>query len=206
MQINVVHANNLEAFNQLLFQNQHPSHQSYFQEQVNRFSNTLSQVGRDFMEAGKAIYEKIHDSSVIRAAQAALRMVKAVRHPDAIWAMTDIDEIRAAKPVMARWMMAMPELRELYHLGLAAGYGDNYVDHEPGKVGKAHQDYRILMNGVAVEDDGHAVVRHYIDPIPDSEYLTSTQQFDILRSHDVARMFMQEKVDPSDVFGGNLPY
>lgn len=208
MQINVIHANNFEAFNQLLFQNQHPAHQSYFQEQVNRFSNTLSQAGREFMEAGKAIYEKIHDSSVIKAAQAALRMVKAVRHPDAIWAMTDIDEMRAAKPVMARWMMTMPELREMYHLGLAAGYGDSYTDREPGKVREAQQDYRILMNGIVInaEEDKHAIVRHYIEPIPDSEYLNVTQQFDILRSHDIARMFMKELEDPSDIFGGKLPY
>lgn len=207
MQINVITAPTSEAFNQLLFKNQHPAHAEYFQQQVTKFSNTLTDAGREFMAKSKAIYEKIHDSSVIRAAQAAIRMVKAVRHPNAIWAMKELDDFRCAKSVMARWMMTMPELRDLQERRLIAGY-DGYVDLDKGKSGNQQYDFRRVMDGVVqtAEDGTEYYERYYEELRADDRELTDIEKLDILSSHRIARMYLEALEDVTDKFGGKLPY
>lgn len=207
MQINVIAAPTTEAFNQLLFKNQHPAHADYFQQQVTKFSNTLTDAGREFMAKSKAIYEKIHDSSVIKAAQAAIRMVKSVRHPNAIWAMKDLDDFRCAKSVMQRWMMAMPELRDLQERRLIAGYED-YVDHDKGKSGNQQYDFRRVYDGVVQTDENGAsfVERYYEDLRPDDRELTEVEQLDILTAHRYAKVYLEALEDVTDKFGGKLPY
>ncbi len=50
MLVNVIPINSVDSFDYFLFPTQNPLHDSYFQQQVETFSNKLTDIGRTFME------------------------------------------------------------------------------------------------------------------------------------------------------------
>lgn len=204
--INVVHAGDVRAFDAILFPEQSPQTSFYIQNQLNAFSQTLTDIGRQFVETSKAIYDKINDSNAIRLAKAAVRMAKGMFHPNMIIPLETIEDIRAAQPMMQRYIMAEPTLREQYHKQLVDGFSDTYADVEPGRIGEAHYDYRRVMDGIIVDEvdaDGEEgwVAHHYFDELRgDDRDLDLVEQTAILRTWDVIRMALAAEKDPSDPF------
>lgn len=146
MAINVVPCSSSSAFDYFVFPENSQSDQSYFQQQVSRFSNTLTDYGRQFMEASKNIYDAINDSEAIRLAKAALYFSREVLHPNQIRFLYSVEDIQMAEPVMQRYIMANPAIRQVYETGRINGYSDTYVDSEPGKSGLDQYDYRRVVD------------------------------------------------------------
>ena len=192
-------------FDAILYQNQHPNNQLYFQNQVNNFSNTLTDLGRSFITESKVIHDQIYSSVAAAAARAALRasagMFQMVIRP-----LNEIDEFRAASVLMQRWVMANPEIRNLYHRQECAGYDGSYVDMFPKDKGEDHYDYRRVMSGVVVDTKDGSYARHYLDDLVEGDAeLTHNEKVDILSTWDIMNMYIKAgKEDPTDPMCGNL--
>lgn len=210
MQVNVINTDSLQSFDYLLFPDQNPANQNFIYQQLNRFSDSLTDVGRQFVEASRAIYERVNDSNAIRAAKAAIRMAKGLFHPNAIVYLDNIDNIRSAQPVMQRYIMAEPTIRDLYHRQKCDGYYDSYVDNNPGTIGDNHYDYRRVMDGVIQETtdkDGNYnwVSKNYYEEILEGDRdLSFEEKVDIISTWDLVKMFVDAGNDPTNVFGGKL--
>jgi len=204
--VNVVHAGDVGAFNALLFPDQSPQTSMYIQNQLNSFSQTLTDIGRQFVEASKAIYDKINDSDAVRMARAAMRMAKGMFHPNMIIPLETIEDIRGAQPMMQRFIMAEPTLREQYHRQLVDGYSDTYIDVEPKRIKDDHYDYRRVMDGIIVEEvdeDGNDswVAHQYFDELrPGDKHLDLVEQSSILRTWEVMLMGLTAGNDPTDIY------
>ncbi len=204
--INVIHANSDASFDALLFQNQSPMVQQYIQNQLTNFSETLTDIGRRFVETSKDLYEKVNDSNALRLAKAAVRMAKGMFHPNAIIPLESIEDVRAAQPLMQRYIMAEPSLRQQYHKQLVDGYSDTYTDIDPGVFGENHYDYRRVMSGFVEdikEEDGSDgwVSKNYYDELRgDDRELDFTEQHAILLTWGVVRLALNAQRDPSDPF------
>jgi hypothetical protein len=208
--INVVHAGDAGAFNAILFPEQSPMVDQYIQNQLNNFSTTLTDIGRQFVETSRALYDKVNDSNAVRLAKAAVRMAKGMFHPNAIIPLETVEDLRAAQPMMQRYIMAEPMLREQFHKQLVDGFADTYADIDPGLIGVHHYDYRRVMNGVVqdtTEVDSEDNVVHgwvsmnfYEDLRGEDRELDFTEQHSILRTWDVVRMAMAAGRDPTDPF------
>lgn len=207
MQVNVIHGGTVDSFNYLAFPEQSPAVANYIQNQLNGFSQSLTDIGRNFIEASRAIYERVNDSNAIRMAKAAIRMAKGVFHPNDIVPLETLEEIRAAQPIMQRYIMAEPMLRGMYHRQQIDGYSDTYADVDPGQVGDKHYDWRRIMTGIVqdkVSDDGedYWVSRNFYDEARlDDVPLDIVQKVAIMNTMDLARMFMEAGKDPTDIFG-----
>ena len=150
--INVIHVNDPMSFDLMLFPEQSPMNQVYLANQFNSFGQTLTDIGRQFMESTQALYEKVNDSTVIRMAKAAIRNVKGMFHPNDIVSLESVEDLRMASPMMQRYIMAEPTIRALYHKQQCDGYSDTYADVEPGLIKEAHYDYRRVMTGIIVDE------------------------------------------------------
>ena len=210
MQVGVIDSSSLDSFDYLLFPDQNPNNQTFIQQQLSNFSNTLTETGKRFMETTKAIYEKINDSNAIRMAKAAIRTAKGILHPNTIVHLDNLEYIRTAQPVMQRFIMAEPTIRQYYHEQKCDGYADTYVDIHPNKIGDDHYDYRRVMGGIiqdSVDENGDYewVSKNYLDEITEGDReLSFDEKVDILKTWDIMKMFMEAGEDPTNVFGGKL--
>lgn len=204
--INVIHGVGANAFDALIYPEQSIANQMYFQNQINTFSNTLSDFGRGFMEAARAAYDKINSSEAIHLAKVAIQAAKGLLNPNVVTPLQSLAQLQAATPVMQRWVMACPEVREVYHQQRCDGYSETYVDLYPDQVGENHYDYRRVMNGMVQEDGDSWIVNQYPDELVegDRELLHQEQDF-IISSWNLAKLFMEaKKDDPTNQFGGKL--
>ena len=202
--INVIHDGG-DVFNAFLYPEQNAVHSSYFQNQVTGFGNVLNETGQRFMEAARNIYDKINDSAAIEMARRAIRHAQGIFNPNTIIAMDRLEYIQAAQPTMQRWIMASPDVRELYQQQRCHGFADTYLDVEPNTIRENQYDYRRVMSGVVVEDehDWHADI--YFDELrPGDRELTHHEKVDILSTWEVMSMFIKQGNDPTDPYGGKL--
>jgi hypothetical protein len=209
--VNVVPVSSLESFDYFIYPEQNPVNQNYFYNQVYAVNQALNDFGSKFMQASQHIYEKINDSNVIRAAKAALRYAVGLSHPNAVVYLKTIDELRAAQPVMQRYIMANPVVREMYNQQLIDGYNDTYIDNEPGFMKALHYDFRRVMDSVIqdkVDDEGNyewVAPQYYEDLIAGDRDLDFQEKINILNTWDVIDQFMKSgKEDPTNPFNGTV--
>lgn len=207
MFVNVIQAGAAGAsgFDYLLYPEQNQMTLNYLQGQLSNFGNNVTDIGRQFLEQTRAVYDKVNDSSVVRAARAALRGAKGLFHPNIIVPLETLEEIRNAQPIMQRYVMAEPTIREVYHRQLCDGYYPTYQDMEPGKVGEAHYDFRRVMDGIIVEtDDNWKATNYYEDILSEDKELTFQEKSYVISTWDMIRMFMDAGEDMTNPEGGQL--
>ena len=196
----------VDAFDALLYPEQNPVNDYYIQNQLNNFSQTLTNTGRQFIEGAKAVYEQLNSAESMRIAKAALRAARGLFTPDTIMYLDTVESMQTAKSVMQRWIMAQPDIRELYLEQRCAGYPDTYHNVFGNVNYDDHYDYRRVMDSIVVEDDDGWYVRYYPDDIIEGDReLTFIEKVEILSTWDIVKMFVEAgKSDPTDPYGGSL--
>jgi len=206
--INVVYGGG-DAFDSLLYTTQqNPVNQQYFQTQIDRINHTLTESGRAFMEASRTIYDQINSSEAAQLARLALRSAKSLFQPNVVQYIDTLDHLQSAPPIMQRWIMSQPDIRERYQQQRCHGYGDLYTtDMSPGLSGEQDYNYRRVMDAVVVieEEGGGWYARQYSeDLLPDDRELSNYEKIDILRTWDIVRMAIEAGDDPTNPAGGSL--
>ena len=196
-----------DAFNALAYGSEpHPANTAYFQRQIENISTTLTDVGRSFYANTQALYDQVNNSDVMRIARAAVRTAKSLFQPNEIRSIFDMGELQNAQPVMQRWIMANPTVREVYHKQLCDGYEGTYVDMSPGLVGEQHYDYRRVMDSIVQESDDTWIVKYYPDELLDGDKeLSHDQKVDVLSTWSIVEMFIKAgDRDPTSMFDAKL--
>lgn len=205
-QINVVDGGS-EMFSMLAYQEKHPDTVAFVRSQFENISNTLTDAGRMFYHGLRDSFERANSSDAMRRARLAMQKVKNVFQPDIVTSMFDLVEIQAAQFQMQRWIMAMPQLRQMYHEQRVDGYSESYIDMAPGQVGEDHYDYRRVMHGMVQDDpENDWKATFYLDEIlPGDRELNFDEQIDILNTWDVVKVYLDRgEGDPTSQYGNSL--
>lgn len=137
-----------EVVNRMMFGAVDPAFQAYVNQASQYFTNTISNVGRQFVDNAINTFTRMDSSEALSVARAAIRVVNTFTQENVIYQPTTIDQLQSAPDVMVRWIMTHPELRKLHHEGRIEAYGDRYVDNQPdGLYGWKHRDYAIIHSG-----------------------------------------------------------
>lgn len=120
----------------------------------------------------------------------------------------DIGQMQHATAVMQRWIMANPEIRQMYHQNRIDGYSDSYEDRAPGVYGIDHYEYRRVTNGITMEHPGSDEYVRYnwteVELNPDDE-LTFDEQMSVMYTWSRAQAIIaNRKEDPTSKWGGDL--
>lgn len=210
MQINVMQGADASLFTHALFPETSQAANQWIEAQFNRGTNFVSNTAATMFESAKALFQTMNNEALENRARSLYRSFKNLLHPNAIIPLTTVTEIQAAKPIMQRYMMAQPDVRELYHQQKCDGYSDSYVDLEPGKVGRNHYDYRRVMEGIieeCIDDNGYKTWSATVydeDLEGEDRHLTFIEKVDILNSWDIMKDAISQSIDPTDIFGGKL--
>lgn len=124
----------------------------YIQQGVNAYLQTATQAPTYIRDRVMAGYERFRETELGRQVQAIRYKLRNFWQSDAIRPMWDVGDIQQAPATMARWVMAHPGMRELYHEGRIEGYGHHYHDPAPGIVGQDFYDYRRATTGVIMPE------------------------------------------------------
>ena len=173
-----------DVYNGQVYSDPHPGTLRFLQNMVENTSERLTVAGHEFMSLAQGAYDKFHGSDVMRKTRAAINQISGAWQRNVISPIVTVSDLQIAPPIMHRWLMAEPNIRSLYHKQMCDGYGGLYIDANPNDIGEAHQDYRSVMNGIIVEseDGGWTSTQYFDDVHEDDKFLTSDEQFDILRS------------------------
>lgn len=203
--MNVVYGGT-EAFNAIVYQNQHPSNYEYFKNQVSNISSTLDEVGKRFFNNAQVLYDQINSSEAMRIARAAVNQVKTIFQENTIHYIDKLENLQNACVVMQRWIMANPTVRQQYHLQKCDGYSDTYVDMQPDAIGQKHYDYRRVMNNVIQDEDDSWVVRCYPDELHHGDReLQAHEKFKILSTWEIINLYMEKgEKDPTSIWNNDL--
>lgn len=208
MMVNVISGGDT-ALDALLYRNQSPMNGQFIWNQLNNITNTLTDVGKAFMDRAKQLYDHVNSSEAMRIAQAALKMSNKVFSPYEIYPLQSIDDFQSANLVMQRYIMACPEVRTMYQEGRCNGYEGTYTDLEPKAIGIDHYDYQKVMDGVLQDDPnnpGEWMFDSYAyNLMPNDVELTVEQQYGILDTWELAKLFTAQcKDDFTNPAGGML--
>lgn len=208
IKINVLPPSNPFALSSLAFPEVSQQAQEWVKTQLFSENAMLTQAGSEFLNSSVEAYRALVDGAAIRGVRKLARMVSGLMHPNSIYAMRSYEELRAAKPVMQRYIMACPEIRTLYHRQLCDGYSDSYFDMHPKSVAEDHYEWRQVMSGVAQENPekpGEFFIREYFEALYEGDSpLSAAQKFDVLDTWDVVRRAIIEKIDPTNIFDSDL--
>lgn len=195
-------------FDGLMYGDKHPGTMGFLQSQLGgSFSNTLTDVGKQMYSTLGQMFEQFNGSHAMQLVKSVRRKVVGMFEQDVIKPLFEIEEIQQATLNMQRWIMAQPQLRQLYHDQRCDGFSTSYVDYQPDSIGVKHYDYRRVMDGLATEDeDGTLVINHYYDEdFPDDAELSLQDKVDVINTWDRIKQFLDKgEFDPTSKLGERL--
>lgn len=92
------------------------------------------------------------------------------------------EQFRRANPTMQRYVMAHPDLRQLYIQQNLDGYSDTYQNVFGNEVGSTDYNYRRVMSGAVVDTDTESVLTIYDDDLYIGDKELSTDEKFLIRS------------------------
>jgi len=199
------------VFGALAFGMPHQGTINFLENRLHQTSEYLHETGREFMARGMEVFNKYAGAEALRFAKAAIRAVQHAFDPNSVHFLGDIGAIQQAPLSMQRWIMAMPEVRTLYHQQRCDGYSDTYVDYHPGQIGSDHYDWRRVMSGVVMETpnnpDYEWECTTYMEgeEAEDDVNLSLSEKVDILSTWDIVRNLLNSgKEDPTSIYCDKL--
>jgi hypothetical protein len=191
-------------YDALVYARPHENTLQFLNHQAQNFYGALTEAGRQFTESARSFYDSIGLSYSAKQLRALGRMVTGIWQTDDVRPLYTLEEFQQAPPVMRRWIMAEPTIREMYHQQRVEGYNNLYVDMYPNDVGPEHYDFRQITSGVVKEkEDGSWVARTYYEEKHDRDSTpTMMEKIDIHTTWDRLRGLLKHPTnDPTSVFG-----
>lgn len=168
----------------------------------------LSVLGQQHFEQAAAQAKALVDVNAVAQARAAMAYVDSYFQKDVVRRLTTIEEVQNAPNSMVRWLMTEPEFRARYHEQRCAGYGERYIDIQPGKVKEDHDDWCRVNSGVIDfdRDEGPLLTCYVVGDVEDEDdvQLSASQRLDIQFSLDTMRLGLLEGRDSTDEFNSDL--
>lgn len=183
--------------------------QSFFENKINqiRGTNHLMGFSENMLSMCKKVADTISIENIKETSKKIIKKIDNFLRPNIVNELRRLEDFQVAGPMMQRFIMANPVVRQRYHEQRLDGYSDSYVDYEPNKIGEEHTDYRLVMSGIQqIDNDGNSYsVDYYQNLDTDDLTLSSMDKFDILSSWiNIENILAEEVYDPTSPWGDEL--
>lgn len=196
----------------LIYGEPHPNTVNYLFQQAQQFQQVIGNAVGNFFTDAAAIFNQFNGEEALRHIRQTVRQVGNAFRSDYIRELKTMSELQTAMPLMQRYIMANPTIRDLYHRQMCDGYSDTYIDMYPTDIGEAHYDYRRVVNGVVfteskygmeVPDDVGWISVEYLDRLTDGDReLDLGEQTAVMTTWDYVEIAAgKREIDPTSIFG-----
>ena len=139
-----------------------------------------------------SVYDFVNYDQLNAMSYALNQKVEGIWERNNIRALFELAELQTADPFNQRFIMACPEVRELYHSQQCNGYHGTYFDAQPGAIGFQHYDYRRATDELVIfTKDSWEATTYYEDLHPDDRNLLLPEKTDIQLMWESARYFVK---------------
>lgn len=199
-----------DQFKALIYPEKHPETVSFLQQQFNNLPNLVTEQAVKFYQEAKKVTDWVTSTEAFQMARNAVKAVFGntdIVRDDVIMSLTDLMQFQTAGLLMQRFIMAKPEIKQMYRDQMCDGFSKTYVDPEINGDVKDHYDYRLATEGMIQfqENDGYKYT-HYLDSLKEGDRLrTFEEKCDIQHTWDSLDILMAvSSCDPTDPAGGDL--
>lgn len=196
-----------DAFNALVYGEQHPNVTNYLRSQFEGASNLLSDASRRFYDSAKNAFEHYNSSAALNFARNAIQQLTGGNiDVQRVVYLSELEQLQNATQLMQRWLMANPNVRERYLDQKIDGYSDTYVNVHGTDTGWTHYDFQLATTGLMTIDEQAEVhwTEYDIQLADGDRMLTMCEQIDINDCWSVQNVMLALDADPTDPMGGKL--
>ncbi len=200
----VFYVDDLRDATRLFSNNPTQEMQEYFHNSVQSYVRAAKDISPTFTKLISDRYNQLTNSQTIQHLKNLKNRIASLWEPNSIRSLLTINDIQQAPDIMKRWVMAEPNLREMYQLGGISAYDNSYVDKYPNTLEKQHYDYRRVTDGVSMMIDDHAEYTIYQEYVEDDDILSIAQKCSILSTWDIIQSHLasDDMSDPTSVWNG----
>ena len=195
-----------DAFDALVFGHTSPDTLNYLRNQSSMFETTLSEHGKRLMTKAREAVEFFNGSNAIDFARRVLTSSKVSSNIEYVKYLSSLEEMQKASNTMQRWVMANPNVRQMYFDQKLDGYYESFINIHGTDIKDTHYDYRRVMDGVIqITDDDYYYTEYFEDLLPGDRDLTFKEQIDIIHTWSNMDLILAlGKDDPTSPDGGSL--
>lgn len=167
---------------------------NYLQQQIQQLGPVMNSFGERLMGAVQTSYDFVTDQLTQMGLKHELQSQGLGVVDNYFVELPDWEAMQQANLTMQRWVMAQPDVRDLYQSQDIDGYSDEYVDLDEGGIGESHYDYRRVMDGVITdgEEVDEWVIKHYFeDLLPGDRELDHYEKELILNTWEAAKYMLE---------------
>lgn len=177
----------------------------WLSESSSRVLSQLSDRARDFFDRSSRYRERIgFDRAMAMRDQIKRTAQRLINDEDDLRFLTDLLDFQLAKPKMRRYLMADPEIRQMYREKRLSGW-ENAVEDDPTLPVNEVPEYQHLMQGVIVGEKYSYISNELLGLYEEHEPLTISDRADVMLSWDRMKAIIKyDKLDPTSAYGATL--
>lgn len=125
----------------------------FFRDRVDKVARSAGNFASRYLNRAKEALDNFDFSSIRDRVEGMRNRFGRRWDEDRILPLVDLGDFQDAKPMNRAVVMAFPRYRKLWYEGRADGYDGLYEDDERDSIGREHDMYREIYNGVYVEGE-----------------------------------------------------
>lgn len=179
---------------------------NWLQHRTQNLMQTASASTANWLNKARTFYTTISESDAMQALRNLTAKVDTSWMGNNIHFCNSLEQIQTANPIMQRYIMAEPRLRDMYLNQSVEGYADSYVNYHGDAIGVNHFDYRRVMDGMAIVTDTHLEWNDFYENLPEEEKeFTLFEKVDIIRTWNLVNQALDaHEMDPTSPVGNLL--
>ena len=179
---------------------------NWIQDRTQALMSTVSATTAGWFNKARTFYQTISETDAVQALRNLTAKADLSWKGNNIHLCTSIEQIQASNPVLQRYLMAEPNLRQLYLNQSCEGFAGVYNNVHGNAVGVNHYDYRRVTDGMLMVSESEIEWNDFYELIPDNDKeLELYEKADMIRNWNLVNIALDaNEMDPSSPIGNLL--
>jgi hypothetical protein len=179
---------------------------NWIQDRTQALMSTVSATTAGWFNKARTFYQTISETDAVQALRNLTAKADLSWKGNNIHLCTSIEQIQASNPVLQRYLMAEPNLRQLYLNQSCEGFAGVYNNVHGNAVGVNHYDYRRVTDGMLLVTESQVEWNDFYELIPDNDKeLELYEKADMIRNWNLVNIALDaNEMDPSSPIGNLL--
>lgn len=178
----------------------------WMHERTQNLMSTVSATTASWFNKAKSFYQTITEVDANQALRNLTAKVDQSWKGNNVHLCHNLQQVQSANPVLQRYLMAEPQLRQLYLDQSCEGFAGSYINFQGDAIGVNQYDYRRVTDGMLMVKEDHVQWNDFYEQIPDNDKeLELYEKADMIRNWNLVNIALDAgEMDPSSPIGNLL--
>lgn len=179
---------------------------NWIQDRTQALMSTVSATTAGWFNKARTFYQTITETDAVQALRNLTAKADLSWKGNNVHLCTSIEQIQASNPVLQRYLMAEPNLRQLFLNQSCEGFAGVYNNVHGNAIGVNHYDYRRVTDGMLMVTESQVEWNDFYENIPDNDKeLELYEKADMIRNWNLVNIALDaNEMDPSSPIGNLL--